>query len=217
MRALVLSFAITSLGVFGAPITLTFDSVSLAPGACGSATSYLGSFGITFVAGTPGASGVICNQAFAGSATNPSSSPNVFFGVPLVTNHDVSYDLLFSTPLAELSFVRTEIITSAGVPAWNAYAYNSANALLDSVGQGFLVGSAAQTFTLVGNGITRLHVDAFNSIGTTFNHPPLDNLTLTPAPELSTWMLSGSMLALLVVFRKVRQTQREPGSSERSL
>jgi hypothetical protein len=191
--------AIAPLAMPGATI-LNFDSVALSAGACTDASAYLASFGITFAPVTPGATSIICNAV--GSAVTPSSGSNIFYVVPPVTNQNVSYDLLFGTPLVGLSFTRTTVNPLAGVPPWNAFAYDASNTLLSSVGEGFrFPGPTAQVFTLNGPGITRLHVDAFNSIGTTFNHPPIDDFTMTTAPEANTCVLLGMALAGLGMRR----------------
>lgn len=177
-----------------ASITLDFDSVPLSPGSCADASSYLNSFGVTFVAVSPGAMSIICNSV--GTSVTPSSPNNVFFVQPAVTNTDESYDLLFSTPLTEISFTRATVDPATALPAWNAFAFDASDNLLDSVTQPLLFpGPPAASFTLTGMGITRLRIDAFNSAHVTFNHPPFDDLILV-TPATSEVAEPGSLLLL---------------------
>jgi len=158
--------------------TLDFTSVNLPPGGCTDASAYLATFGITFVPVSSGATAQICNAT--GSSIFPTSSPNFFFIGPAVTNTNVSGDLVFSTPVAQISFVTTAVSPVTSVPAWDAEAYDASNTLLSSVGeQSLYPGPGALSFTLPGPGITRFHFDAFNSAARTFNAPPIDHITLT--------------------------------------
>lgn len=97
--------ALAPLGSGAAPVTL-IASVTLPPGGCIDASAYLASFGITFIPVSPGATAQICSAAGSNSIF-PSSSPNFFFVGPPVTNTNVSGDLLFSSPLTQLSFTTT--------------------------------------------------------------------------------------------------------------
>jgi hypothetical protein len=161
-------------------ITLNFDSVVVAPGACTDASSYLASFGVTFVSLSGGAASEICNESASASVT-PSSEPNVFFAEPAVTNTDESFALLFSTPLTQLSWTEPAINPLNALPPWSATAFNASDVALSSVGNpsvGF-PGPPQEFFTLPGPGITELVVDSFNSAHVTFNDPPIDDLVLT--------------------------------------
>ena len=203
LAALVGVLVVTQPGVASAgSVVLNFDSVSLAPGTCANASGYLSGYGVTFSPVSAGTSSVICNSV-ATSATAV-SGVNVFYALPAVANNDLSYDLLFSTPLTELSFTRAAVDPGNSLPAWNAYAYDASNALLDSIVQPALFpGPPAAVFTLSGAGITRLRFDAFNSAQRTFNHPPIDDMVLTKVPEAgTTLMLLGSALTSLGVLRR---------------
>ncbi len=160
-------------------VTLNFASVSLPAGGCTDASAYLASFGITFVADTSGATAQICNAS--GSSIYPTSSPNFFFIGPPVTNTNVSGDLVFSTPVTQISFGTTAVSPATSVPGWDADAYNASSTLLSSVSEPSLYpGPGAMSYTLAGPGITRLHFDAFNSAARTYNFPPIDHFTLMP-------------------------------------
>src|SRR5436309_4426333 len=108
---LLASFAFGPVNLLAAQgVTLDFDSVTLPPATCTDASPYLASFGITFVSVSGGASGAICNQI--GTSATPSSPPNVFYGQPAITNTDESFDLVFSTALANLRFTRATVLSS---------------------------------------------------------------------------------------------------------
>jgi hypothetical protein len=207
--SLVAVFIFAAAAVSGASsITLDFDSVSLSSGACTDGTVYLASFGVTFTSVSGGAAPAICDTT--GSAVTPASSPNVFFGLPAVTNTDESYDLFFSTPLTQLSFTRATVDPVSALPPWDMFAYDAANNLLDSIVEPLrFPGPPAAVFTLDGPGITRVRVDAFNSAHVTFNHPPIDDLVLvtadpTAVPEPASVMLVVSGLAALGVKSRRR-------------
>ena len=155
-------------------MSLDFDSVNVPVGECVNAAAYLASFAITFVSVSGGASPAICNTA--GSAVTPTSSPNVFFGLPAVTNTDESYHLVFDIPLLRLNFTRSTILSHTALPPWSASAYDASDNLLSSISRGVqFPGQPAETSTLSGPGITRVRFAAFNSAHVTLNHPPLDD------------------------------------------
>lgn len=191
-------------------MTLDFDSVVLGPGACTDASSYLGSFGISFVPVSLGATGEICNVV--GSPITPTSGTNVFFGLPPVTNTNVSYELLFATPQPELSFFRAGVAPHTSMPGWNAFAFDAFNNLLSSIVEPSLFpGPGAALFTLNGPGIVRVRVDAFNSAARTYNHPPFDDMVVEVAavPEPRFLLLLGPAV-LWVLFRSLRTSRLQP-------
>ena len=179
-----------------ATVTLDFDSVSLPVGGCINATSYLASFGITFASVSGGASPSICNSA--GSLVAPTSSPNVFYADPAVTNTNESYDLFFQVPLRQLSFTRATLAPAIAAPPWSATAYDASGNPLSTVSRGTLFpGAPAESITLAGPGITRVRFAAFNSAHVTMNHPPIDNLILSPVcvtPAITTQPVSQTRL-----------------------
>ncbi len=183
MRAMLCLLAVLGFGQAktseAQPVSLDFDSVNVPVGECVNAAAYLASFAITFVSVSGGASPAICNTA--GSAVTPTSSPNVFFGLPAVTNTDESYDLVFDIPLLRLNFTRSTILSHTALPPWSASAYDASDNLLSSISRGVqFPGQPAETLTLSGPGITRVRFAAFNSAHVTFNHPPLDDFVLCP-------------------------------------
>jgi len=197
-RSFVLSSAVALLISVSVPpaeaatISLDFDSVVLAPGACTDASGYLGSFGITFVSVSGGASPNICNVT--GSAVTPSSSPNTFDAAPAVTNTDQSYDLLFSSPLVDFSFTRVTVAAFTALPPWSAFAFDGSDNVVSSIVQPQMFpGPPAASFMLTGPGITRVRISTFNSAGVTFNHPPFDDFILTTQETVPE---PGSMLLL---------------------
>jgi hypothetical protein len=117
----------------------------------------------------------------------------------------VFYRLDFAGPLESVSFTRTAIISTSGDAPWIAKALDAQGNVLASANEGFLIGPSARTFTLIGPGITALEIDARNDISqTTFNTPPIDNLTLvTPEPKNSiSFSLGLGILLLGVVYRR---------------
>ena len=160
-------------------VTVNFDSVAVAPDSFIDATSYLNSYGITFTPLTPSTPPIIWNGVPSGpglSAAIPSSPPNVFFTAAPIGAAAVSYRLDFCASLSSVSFTRTGIIGVSGDAPWTGAALNAQGQVLDSVSEGFLIGSAAARYTLTGTGITSLQIDARNDLTrTTFNSPPLDD------------------------------------------
>jgi hypothetical protein len=159
---------------------LNFDSVSVAPGQCTSGTSYLASFKIGFEPIRGGASPQICNVT--GTTITASTPPNIFFGGPSSTNTDAAYELMFPTPLASVSITRATVDPKTSLPPWTVTAFNQAGLVVSRVVQdGVFPGPSAAVFVLNGPGIVRLRVETFNGGGVaTYNHPPFDNLILTP-------------------------------------
>ena len=191
-----------------ATLTLNFDSISLPLQACTDGTAYLASFGIGFASVTGGAAPRICNVV--GTAATASSPDNVFFALPAVTNTNESYDLLFSTPLVGLSFTRAAAAPNTSLPAWNAFAFDAANNLLDSIAEpSIFPGPPAATFALDGPGISRVRIESFNAAGRTFNHPPFDDLIITTAdtaaiPEPGTNVLLATGLGVMILKARRR-------------
>lgn len=165
-------------------VTLDFDSVPLTPLQCADASEYLNRFGITFAPITPGSYTQICNIISPEAAGIPASPPNVFYVSPPVTNSPVSYILTFSDPLSSISFMRGGIRSPSTGPPWTARAFNKQGEEVAMVGEGLTFGPPARQFTLTGEGIKSLRVDVNNSVASTFNHPPFDDLTLTRMDEL---------------------------------
>jgi hypothetical protein len=171
-------------------VTLNFDTdsmgnpISIPSLQTVDATSYLSSFGVTFVPITPGATPVIQNATPSGpgeAAAIPVSAPNIFAvnSAPGQSNASLSYELQFCSPLNQVSFYRTCIISISTGPAWTASALNAQGQIVDSASEGVTLGPAARLITLKGAGITALRIDAENQ-SSTFTDPPIDNLTLVP-------------------------------------
>jgi hypothetical protein len=172
-------------------IVLDFDSVSAPSGGCVDGGSYLSAHGITFVSISGGASPVICESS--GTATTPTSPPNVFYAIPAVTNTNESYDLVFSIPLVSLTFTRSTINPVTALPPWRIDAYDAAGNVLSSFAKPGVQfpGPPAEVVTLAGPGIKRVRVQAFNSAHVTYNHPPFDDLTLVVPHPTCTYGFSG--------------------------
>lgn len=158
---------------------LNFDSISIGAGQATDATAYLASFGITFVSVSGGAAPRVYNVS--GSSVTASSPPNVFAADPASTNTDESYDLVFSTPVNQVTFIRSAVASSTALPPWSVTAYSASSAVLSSVVRSSVQfpGPPAETITLTGPGIVRLRWTASNSAHVTYNHPPIDDLVLT--------------------------------------
>jgi hypothetical protein len=200
----VLLLAVSAIGpapwLHAASVTLNFDSVPLGPGECTNGSSYLSSFGITFVPVTAGAAPQICNAS--GGSAIPSSVANFFAASPPVTNNPVSYELHFDMPLTSFAFTRTGVISISTSPAWTMRAFDAAGTELSSVSEGILSGPPAMSFVLAGPGIEYIRMDADNAGFATFNHPPLDDLSLRVVPEPATiWLLGAAALGTMLSRR----------------
>ena len=152
-------------------VTLNFASAS---GACVDASAYLKSFGITFVATTSGATVHMCGP-------QPPSIPSGFFFIgPPVTNTPVSGDLVFSSPVSNITIVTDAVDPATSTPGWDAKAYNASGVQLSTVGEGALFpGPGSISLSMNVSGVARLHFDAFNTGGNTYNFPPIGLITFT--------------------------------------
>ena len=161
------------------------------------ATAYLNSYGITLANVNPsGPTGQVAIVNWSNAANNNGSDwidenvlvQNLGGAVP------GSYTMDFSTPLQSISFTR--IATPPDLlwlPEWSATAYVGNNAV-DSAGEDYLYhyvggGTAAQNYTLSGDGITSLTIYANGWHFTGIGGVPLANFVLTTVPEPSTFVL----------------------------
>jgi hypothetical protein len=196
-----------------ASVTLDFDAIALAADTCADATGYLASFGVTFATVSGGATPAICDVV--GSVVTPVSGDNVFYGLPGQTNTNESYDLFFATALTQLEFTVATVAPHTSLPAWNAFAYDALDNLLDSIAMpSQFPGPPAAAFNLTGPGIARVRIEAFNAAAQTFNHPPFDDMVLTTTdaatvPEPASLALLGSgLVAALASRSRLRQSVR---------
>jgi hypothetical protein len=121
------------------------------------------------------------------------------------------YRLDFATPLVSVSFTRAAIVPTSGDPPWLAEALDAQGNVLASANEGFLIGPSARTVTFTAAGITSLAVFARNDVSqTTFNTPPIDNLTLvTAAPEPESAVLFVVGLGILMLGIMCRQPRKD--------
>jgi len=193
-----------------AVVTLDFEDVT-AP--VGDATAYLSSFGITLANAYPaGQAGVVSIYNFSGPLSDWADNNFLYqngTGAP-----PCAYTMIFSAPLLNVQFTRVATPPSLSwIPEWSATAYVGAQAV-GSVGFPSLQyvggGSAAQTFSLSGNGITSLTIYSFGQYFTGIGAVPLDDFVLTsesPAvPEPTTLLVWSGMGAVgLVAARRARR------------
>lgn len=154
-------------------IVLNFDSVSVTPGQCVNATTYLSGYGISYAGPSYP---TICNDTGM-CCVNPTSKPN-FFNVDFATSQ-TTYSLIFSSPVSNVSFCRTGIASGSTSPQWTGTAYNAQGQPVGtSIGENQQVGPQAQRFTITGSGITKLTIVSACCVATA-NNPPIDDLTFT--------------------------------------
>jgi hypothetical protein len=150
----------------------------------GALVAYLARYGVS-------PDGVTSNTALAvqadtnidsGSVTVASSGDNLL--TQIGTNGAILYRLAFAQPYATVSWTRTELLAgTAGAlaPEWRAYAYDSNNVEVATVGEKQTTSNTnlpAKVFTLSGTNITLLVFHANNNAGP-LNTLPLDDLTLS--------------------------------------
>jgi hypothetical protein len=177
-------FAVVGLGgpAVAGSILVNFDSVAVTPGSFVDATSYLGTFGIGFVAITSGATPAIFNTT--GLVVTAQSPPNAFGVNAPNGNAPISYELTFSQPLTSFSFWRITEASANTMPPYTISALDSLSNVLSSFSEPSGFGTPAVFHTLNGPGIVAIRVDADNSSARTIADPFLDTLILTtPAPE----------------------------------
>jgi hypothetical protein len=150
-------------------VTLDFSS---ATGGCVDASTYLNSFNISFMAISSGATAQICGPSA------PAIPTGYFFIGPPVTNTPVSGELDFSTPASQITITTVDVDPRTSVPAWDVLAYDAAGNLLISISEPALFPGHAVSVPLNVSEVTRLHFDAFNTGGQTYNFPPISQITL---------------------------------------
>lgn len=161
------------------PVVVHFDSVAtpaLPSVPCSTrsdASNYLAGFGITFVSVVGDAYPQVCNAS--GTVVTPASPPNFFHPWVVRVVDTAAYDLVFSTPLTSIRFIRSAI-SGGAYGAWSAHAYNASNVVLSTVSEPAQPPSAAQSYVLNGPGIVRLRVQ----FSTNAFPPFFDDLVLTP-------------------------------------
>lgn len=179
-----------------ADIYINFDSVNASGGGV-DATAYLASFGITLTNVTangnpvPGSVYIENDTNFYGSGAVFASSPPNFL-LQQAGGYSESYALLFSTPLASLSFTRCAIGGNVETPIWTATAY-AGSTVVDTVGVCCIdsdTGQPAHTYTLTGPGITSLIVYGQPQNSAALGSAPLDDFHLTPMQPAVTSLYS---------------------------
>lgn len=194
---------VTSGATHAAPIVINFDTVDTSGGAVSGApvAAYLGGYGITLSAVTPGVSLYI--QPYP-PHIGTLSAPNMFGGVGLATLF--TYRMDFSTPLNSISLTRPGINATSTMSAWTMTAYSATNSVLGSFGQN-LIGpnTPAQTFSLLAAGIDHV-VFTDNAFAFAGNNFKFDNLTIDPVPEPNAIALLGMALLSLFGFALMRRS-----------
>ena len=200
-------------------ITLNFDDIvpkTLAQSGV-DATPYLALYGITLANVTcpPGYSAPvqICNWSAISDWIDENFISQQAGGAP-----PCSYTMDFSTPLLSVSFTRIATPPDLSwMPEWSATAYVGTEDG-GSVGVPYIEyvggGTAAQTYTLSGDGITSLTIYDNGGYFTGIASAPLDHFVLTQVPEPATFSLA--LEALSIGFLFVLQRRRRRSSEDRS-
>ncbi|MBL0158645.1 MAG: PEP-CTERM sorting domain-containing protein [Bryobacterales bacterium] len=184
---------------------LTFDSVAVS--GCSDGAAYMAGFGITV---TGAASARICNSAPVGGAQAYSGSNLLLLDNPPPSNSTYTYFFTFTSPVANVSFVRTQINPDSTGPAWTATALSASSSVLTSTGEGTTFAPSAQVFSLNANGIASIRFDTDNTSARTYNTPPIDDLSFSSVPEPGTLPLTVMAILGTVLWRRKTQSARDP-------
>ncbi len=199
-------FATVNIGIASASqITLNFDSSNANP--CIDGTAYLAAAGITI---TGQASARICATGATGAAVAVSGQNLLLLNNPPPSNSTYEYFFNFSSPVSDVSFFRTEILSPSTGPAWTAEALAADGSIISTTGEGTTFAPSAQLFSLPGSDIVRIEFNSNNSLASTYNTPPIDDLSFTSTaastPEPVSIVLVGASLVILLALTVRRRT-----------
>lgn len=195
-------------------VFINFDDLSLGGGSITGAAvdTYFDAYGITLANLTPGATAYIRDTTFSPWAAVP-SAPNVF-SISGPTPNGNSFQMVFDGPVSNFTFSRrgniAEFSPSGSVNGpWSAVAFDAANNMLGSVGEGLISTYATipvATFTLAYADISYVTFtgNALGFAGTQM--PELDDIQFTtavPEPETYAMLLLG--LAAIAFARRRRR------------
>jgi hypothetical protein len=185
-------------------VTISFDSLPASGNPVSGATlaNYLSGYGITLSAVTAGTAVTVydARDIYNGIPGGPPLVAPSPFNVIGQTNSSgpISYTLNFALPLEHFAITRTAVLGTHGqgfaYPEWHAFAYDSANNLLGSVGESAFSTFSdipAAVFTLNGHDIRSVTIASdghqFAAVGSVI----LDDFTLSNvAPDLAATSLA---------------------------
>ncbi len=194
-----------------APIVINFDAVDTSsPPALGvDPTAYLAGFGVTLTNVTPGTGVGIKNPATFDPnlilLSNPNYMSQWWGGI-----NGVSYDMMFSQPLLDLSISIPQITPGVSVPAWSFTALDAGGSTLTtSFSQGLSGAAPRRTFNFLSSNDPGLQgVRIFSNVmGVAgMGGIPIDDVAFT-TPEPSALLMLMTAGLGLICYRVRRRQQ----------